>query len=96
MKDFSKNWDDFIELLMGVESLAEMKSFLRLFLASEERKHIIDRYLTMQELIKKEKPQRQISKDLNVSIAKITRCSNSLKEADVRVIQRLKVGLKKN
>ncbi len=51
------------------------------------------RYLIIKELLQKKKPQRQIAKDLNVSIAKITRGSNELKRMHPKLLQFLKKNL---
>jgi TrpR family trp operon transcriptional repressor len=56
------------------------------FLTPEEKENLAMRYLIVKELIKAEKPQRQIAKDLNVSIAKITRGSNELKRLDKQLL----------
>ena len=57
----------------------EMDTLFNLLLTIEERKDIADRYLIIRDLLKAEKTQREMAADLQVSIAKITRGSNSLK-----------------
>jgi TrpR family transcriptional regulator, trp operon repressor len=75
-----QGWQEFLDLLIKLQSNEDMSEFLRLFLAVEERNHIADRFLVIKSLLNEQNSQRKISKDLGVSIAKITRCSNSLKE----------------
>lgn len=77
-----KGWQDFIELLHQAQSTTQIHDILRLFLTAEERDQLATRVLLTHALLKKNKPQRQISQDLNISIAKITRGSNQLKETD--------------
>lgn len=62
-----------------LKTAEEMNTFFHLLLTIEERKDIADRYLIINDLLKAEKTQREMAADLNVSIAKITRGSNSLK-----------------
>jgi len=50
-----------------------------LFFTPEEKEDMNKRYLIVEALLKQKKTQRQIAKDLDVSIAKITRGSNELK-----------------
>ncbi len=72
-------WRGFLNLCIKTETPEELKALLWLFLTPEERKDISNRYLIVRELVKGEKTQRQLAKDLGVSIAKITRGSNYLK-----------------
>ena len=51
------------------------------------------RYSIIHELIKQEKTQREIAKELNVSIAKISRGSNELKRIDKKLLTYLKEKL---
>ncbi|MCB1084045.1 MAG: trp operon repressor, partial [Simkania sp.] len=58
-----------------------------------ERVDLSKRILIVQELLNGEKTQREMAKDLQVSIAKITRGSNELKGIDEKLKQFLKRSL---
>ncbi len=73
-------WWRFLEFCLKASSAKELNELLRLFLTHAERAEIANRYLIVKELVKNKKTQRAIAKDLQVSIAKITRGSNCLKE----------------
>ncbi|MBX7067329.1 MAG: trp operon repressor [Parachlamydiales bacterium] len=72
-------WRLFLELCRKAGSEKALNELFQLLLTPEEREDIKTRVLIVRELVKGQKPQRQIAKDLGVSIAKITRGSNSLK-----------------
>ena len=74
-------WRRFLELCRGAKGAKELDELFWLLLTTEERKDISTRTLIVQELVRGEKTQREIAKDLGVSIAKITRGSNFLKMA---------------
>lgn len=80
MESGEDGWRLFLELCRKTGSEKALDELFRLLLTPEEREDIKARVLIVQELVKGKKPQRQIAKDLGVSIAKITRGSNSLKE----------------
>ncbi len=79
----------FLKLCVAAEQENILSELLELLLTPEERNDIETRCLIIKALLQQEKPQRQISDDLNVSIAKITRGSNELK----RISSRLKYFL---
>ena len=72
-------WRGFLKLCSDGKGLNELDALFGLFLTAAEREAISTRYLIVRELLRGEKTQREIAKDLNVSIAKITRGSNFLK-----------------
>ncbi len=72
-------WKGFIQLCLAAPREEGLSELLDLFLTPEEKENISMRYLIVQGLLSKEKTQRQLSQDLKVSIAKITRGSNELK-----------------
>ncbi len=74
-----EGWWAFLELCRGLKTTEQLNEFFDFFLTIEEKEDISSRVLISRELLKGEKTQRQIAKDLQVSIAKITRGSNSLK-----------------
>ncbi|HSX11390.1 MAG TPA: trp operon repressor [Chlamydiales bacterium] len=79
MESGEDGWWGFLELCSGVKGAEALNELLWLFLTHEERADIATRFLIVRELLKGEKTQREIAKDLGVSIAKITRGSNYLK-----------------
>lgn len=87
-------WRGFLKLSRNAESEKELEELFKLFLTFEERDAIRDRYLIVKELLKGEKSQREMAKDLKVSIATITRGSNSLKTLTKDLRRRLEVLLK--
>ncbi len=72
-------WRGFLSLCSEAKNKEELNELFWLFLTAEEKKDLATRYLIIRELVKGEKTQREMAKDLKVSIAKITRGSNFLK-----------------
>jgi TrpR family trp operon transcriptional repressor len=75
-------WKLFLEMCQSTTSPKELDRFLSFFLTPEEVDNMNKRVLLVQALLQNEKPQRDIAKDLQVSISKITRGSNGLKMID--------------
>lgn len=75
-------WRQFLTLCTEAKSPSDLNNLLNLFLTHEEKHDLATRFLIIEMLIQNEKPQREIAKDLQVSISKITRGSNALKEID--------------
>lgn len=75
-------WQKFLNLCRGAKSQNALSDLLELLLTIDEREKLAMRILIVEELLKEEKSQRQIAADLNISISKITRGSNSLKVID--------------
>ncbi|MBU6383893.1 MAG: trp operon repressor [Verrucomicrobia bacterium] len=80
METKGDGWRLFLELCRKAEGDQALNELFWLILTPEERQAIQTRALIIRELVRGEKPQRQIAKELGVSIAKITRGSNFLKE----------------
>lgn len=72
-------WWRFLDACAELKTAKEMNDLFNLLLTIEERKDVADRYLIVRDLLKGDKTQREMAEDLQVSIAKITRGSNSLK-----------------
>ena len=72
-------WWDFLTLCAEIDSAAELHDFFGLFMTIEERRAMADRMLIIRDLVQGQKTQREMADELHVSIAKITRGSNSLK-----------------
>lgn len=84
-----KGLDGFVELLSSAKDKQAILLLLEVFLTPEEKDDLATRYLIVRELLQSKKTQRQIAKDLNVSIAKITRGSNELKRANRKILEYL-------
>lgn len=79
MKTKAANWNQFIDLIRHADSKQTLQELLDFMFTPEEKLHIATRIQLVRELLAAEKSQREIAKELNVSIAKITRGSNNLK-----------------
>ena len=74
-----EGWRDFLTLMRATDSADLFSELCDLLFTLEEKEQIALRVELVKELLKGDKTQRQISQDLNISIAKITRGSNALK-----------------
>lgn len=88
-----KGWQYFLELCLAAEDKNILSELLDLFLTPEEKSSIETRCLIIKALLEQKKTQRQISEDLHVSIAKITRGSNELKRISPKLIRYLEKNL---
>jgi len=93
-----EDWQSFVALCAAAKTPAQLDDLLGLFLTIEERDALRGRYGIIRELLSGEKSQRDMSRDLAVSITKITRGSNSLKTADPELLAFLQTNIlnKKN
>lgn len=90
MDEHQKDWNRFIELCLATKDKKTLTAMFDLFLTAEEKADMAMRFLIIKELLAEEKTQREIAKDSNVSIAKITRGSNELKRTDRKLLIYLK------
>lgn len=72
-------WKSFLKLCRSRQSVDELDELLHALLTPEEIHQLALRAELLKELLRKDKPQRQIAVELGVSIATITRGSNMLK-----------------
>ena len=79
MTNVNNAWDDFINLCQHTEDKEQLVELFEFLFTLEEKSHLADRIQLIRELLKGEKTQREIAKDSNISIAKITRGANALK-----------------
>lgn len=86
------SWKSFLELCLNAKNSDELSKILEVFLSSEEKSAIADRYNIIHALLENKLTQREISETYDVSIATITRGSNALKLIDAK----LKAFLEKN
>ena len=78
-------WTMFLEWAAAAQEDGQLDEFFRFFLTPDEHESLASRTLIVHDLLKKDKPQRQIAQDNRVSIAKITRGSNELKRIGARL-----------
>lgn len=78
----SRGWSQFLTLCRASESTHQLDQLFSLLFTLEEKDQLAMRVQLVRELLRGEKTQRQISQDLKISIAKITRGSNALKTVD--------------
>lgn len=91
-----KGWHYFLELCLSTDDKKMLSDVLDLFLTPEEKASIETRCLIVKALLEQKKTQRQMSEELKVSIAKITRGSNELKRISPKLIHYLKKRLSIN
>lgn len=89
----SSGWKRFIKLTQSTESSAELEEVLIALFTPEEKQQLALRVELIRELLKGEKPQRDIAQQLGVSIATITRGSNMLKTIRPKLKEFLKQAL---
>lgn len=79
-------WRGFKKLCHAAVKEDRLEELFELFLTIEERQALALRFELIKALLEGKKPQREIAKDLQISISKITRGSNALKtiKSDLR------------
>ena len=82
-------WQYFLTLCMGTSDKRILTELFELLFTPEEKTGMETRCLIIKELLNKQKNQRQMSTDLKVSIAKITRGSNELKRRSPELLSYL-------
>lgn len=78
--------NNFIKLCAQCNDEKMLLSLFNLFFTEEEKEDLSLRYLIVYGLLKKEQAQREIAKNLKVSIAKVTRGSNALKRVNKKLL----------
>ncbi len=74
------DWQLAIKTLKQATHDQKLPELLEILLTSEEKELLPTRLELMHELLNEKKTQREIAADLGISIAKITRGSNNLKQ----------------
>jgi len=88
-----KGWKQYLHWCHQAKDEKQLDALFDLVLTPEEKSDIATRCLIINELLAQEASQRDIAKNLNVSIAKITRGSNELKRMKTAIIQYVKTNL---
>ena len=88
-----KDWQQIIELIRTSMDSEQDDMLLTMLMSRDERESLISRVNIINELLKGELSQRQISQMLGVGIATITRGSNELKSKSDEEKDKLKVLL---
>jgi TrpR family trp operon transcriptional repressor len=89
-----EGWNKFVELCLCAQDKKDLLNLFDLFLTPEEKDNLALRFLIIQELLSQASNQRDMAKNLNVSIAKITRGSNELKRMTPKFIAYLREKLR--
>lgn len=76
------DWQDVLDLIHRASDTGHEAELLKMLLTQDERTALIARVNIINELLKGEMSQRQLSQLLGVGIATITRGSNELKQLD--------------
>lgn len=82
-------WELFLNLVVDTESADDLAALCDFLLTPEECESLGLRVSLIRELLDARLTQREISKELGVSIAKITRGSNALKRITPKLRERL-------
>lgn len=85
---------NFIQLIKQCKNEEILQALIEFFLTKEEQLNFSTRYFIIKELLNQNTTQRQIAKNLKVSIAKITRGSNELKRSSKDLLAYLKKHLR--
>lgn len=75
-------WEKFLSLCQSAKDKDQLDVIFDLLLTPEEKQNMATRILLLQSLLNGVKTQRDIAKELQISISKITRGSNNLKQID--------------
>ena len=93
-KTIERNWTQLLAQCAKNRSPGFFASLFHELLTENERVDLVKRLLVFKMLIEGKESQRSIAKQLDVSIVKITRCSNCLKQMDSKIIEFIKKEIK--
>ena len=94
MEKSKEGWNLFLQLCHNAPDDKALSTLFDLLLTPDEKESISMRCLIIRELLLEKQTQREMAKDLNVSIAKITRGSNELKRMKESFLNHLKKQIK--
>ncbi len=88
-----KGWQLLLKACLATKNTTQLDELLRFVLTLDEQHAIADRLRIIDGLLANQLTQRELAKNLQVSISKITRGSNSLKASSSVFQQQLKTVL---
>ncbi|QIV96788.1 Trp operon repressor [Allofrancisella inopinata] len=88
-------WQQLVNILSENTDPQDINIICDFLLTKEEKEQLSKRVLLTKELINKSKSQREISKEIGISICTVTRCSNALKVCSTRVKEIFSENIKK-
>ncbi|MFN8769957.1 MAG: trp operon repressor [Neisseriaceae bacterium] len=92
MKKYSNpKWHAFIEQFNNFKDLHEVEAFFDTILTATEKVEFANRLCIIKELLLNKETQRDIAKNLKVSLANVTRGSNVLKTSKYDLKKLLKI-----
>ncbi|KEI35173.1 transcriptional repressor protein TrpR [Francisella sp. W12-1067] len=95
MNTIKDGWQQLVNILSENTDPQDISVICDFLLTKEEKEQLSKRVLLTKELIKKSKSQREISKEIGISICTVTRCSNALKDCPTRVKKIFSENIKK-
>ncbi|MBK2356440.1 trp operon repressor [Francisella hispaniensis] len=95
MNAYNNGWQQLINILSENSDPQDISIICDFLLTKEEKEQLSKRVLLTKELIRKAKSQREISKEIGISICTVTRCSNALKDCSTRVKEIFSENIKK-
>lgn len=87
-------WEGLLDLCLATGDKTTLDNLFDLLFTPEEKTDLAARFLIIKDLVQQQKTQRDMAKELNVSIAKITRGSNALKRAKPKLLKYLEEHLR--
>jgi TrpR family transcriptional regulator, trp operon repressor len=87
MKKSNATWQKFLHSCAKLKTTRQFDNFFAVLLTPAEQEDIAARYTILTKLLEGKKTQREIAKELKISIAKISRGSNALKTADKKTLE---------
>lgn len=88
-----EGWETFLKLCLKSGNTQLLNQLFDMLFTVEEKENLALRCLIVKALLEQKRTQREIAKDLHVSIAKITRGSNEIKKLDEKLLEFLKKEL---
>lgn len=79
MSNINSGWNGFLDICFKQSNANELSKFFDVFLTISEKDEFAKRFNIIIELLKGSKTQREIAKDLGVSIANVSRGANVIK-----------------
>lgn len=87
----NNDWQYFVNNCYNQDSIKELATFFDIFLTISEKDELSKRFSIIKELLKGVKTQREIARDLKVSIANVSRGANVLKSYPENIKELLKI-----